>query len=121
MSTIINPQVGDEVTHIHWTDATAGWIKSVSKSGNAVVVEYAEQTLLNGANSGEPDALQFHAGGFCGHTSGRQRWKIKRAERTVTQTFKRRSNGRWLVSGQSMTSQGGDLIAGHHPHYDFNF
>jgi hypothetical protein len=121
MSTIINPQVGDEVTHIRWTDATAGWVKSVSKSGNTVEVEYAQQTLLNGANSGEPDALKVSPGGFVGHTSGVQRWKIERTENTFTQKFTRRSNGRWLVSGQSMKSPGGDLIAGHHPHYDFNF
>lgn len=128
-NTISNPQVGDEVTHIRWTDATAGWIKSVSKSGNTVEVEYADQTLLNGANSGEPDALQFEAGGFLGHTSGVQRWKIERKNLCsccgnngcFTQKFTRRSNGRWLVSGQSMKSPGGDLIAGHAPHYDFNF
>lgn len=118
---ISNPKVGDEVTHIRWTDATAGWVKSVSKSGNTVEVEYAQQTLLNGANSGEPDALKVSPGGFVGHTSGVQRWKIERTENTFTQKFTRRSNGRWLVSGQSMKSPGGDLIAGHAPHYDFNF
>lgn len=121
MSKISNPQVGDKVTHILWTDAKAGWVKSVSKNGNTVEVEFAKQELVNGPTSGEPDALHFSPGGFCGHVSGVQRWKIERSEKPSVQKFTRRSNGRWLRTGQSMNSTGGDLIGGHSPHYDFNF
>lgn len=112
---------GDEATFILWTDAKAGWIKAVSADGKMVVFEFGDQKLLNGCNSGEPDALQCTAGGFCGHVSGKQRWSVTRSESPRTETFRLRKNGRWLRAGQSMYAPGGNLILGHAPYYDFNF
>jgi hypothetical protein len=113
--------IGDEVTHVLWTDAAAGWVKSVSKSGKTVTVELAEQTLLNGVNSGEPDALKFAPGGFCGHTSGSQRWKIERADKPSTMKFTLRNTGQWKAANSSTKSPGNVLCKGHKPYYDFNF
>lgn len=113
--------IGDEVTHVLWTDAKAGWVKSVSKSGKTVTVELANQTLLNGVNSGELDALKFSPGGFCGHTSGSQRWKIERADKPSTMKFTLRTNGQWKAAKTSTKSPGNVLCKGHNPYYDFNF
>lgn len=55
-------KLNDPVTFTIHTDSKAGWVTYVSPNGKTVEVEYAHQTLLNGPNSGEPDALQFTAG-----------------------------------------------------------
>ena len=64
--------VGDPV---HWpagSDTQAGTVVRLTKT--QVIVRAVPATLLNPVGSDAPDALQFHAGGFVGHTSGRQRY-----------------------------------------------
>ena len=68
-------EVGDGVTISGWSDSDVYTVVSVSKSGNSAVVREDKSTLLNGVNSGEPDALKFYPGGFAGHTTGTQRWR----------------------------------------------
>ena len=114
-------QVGDPVTYTVYTDRDCGWVSEVSPNGKTVLVEFADQTLLNGANSGEPDGLEFSPGGFCGHTSGEQRWEIKRAKNPKVMKFTLRNTGYWKHATHPSKSPGCILTPGHHPHYDFNF
>lgn len=115
------PEVGSEVTHVLYTDAKAGWVSRISPSGKKLWVELGEQRLLNGVESGEPDALTCAPGGFCGHISGTQRWEVKRAENPVVIAFTLRQTGKWKAVGSNTYAIGNSLIAGHRPHYDFNF
>lgn len=122
MSTPHAFKVGDKATHTLHTDSHAGYIISVSPNGKTVIFGRAEAKLLNGANSGEPDALGFSPGGFVGHTSGTQRWEVASEPMASYRTkFSLRGNGRWKVAGGGTYSPGDTLSPGHHPHYDFNF
>lgn len=114
-------KVGDPVTYVVYTDADAGWVSKVSPNGKTIEVEFARQTLLNGANSGEPDALHFSPGGFCGHVSGEQRWKIERQDNPKVSKFTLRKSGMWKIAGHATNSPGCVLFSGHRPYYDFNF
>ncbi len=118
-------KVGEEVTYRIHTDSRAGYIESVSKNGRTVVMREAAQTLLNGVNSGEPDALTFTPGGFSGHTSGTQRWKVEPDPNGPTAKFTLRltHSGKWIWKGVGTGTHapGNVLTKGHHPHYDFNF
>jgi hypothetical protein len=114
-------KVGDPVTYTIYTDADAGWVSKVSASGKTIEVEFAKQTLLNGANSGEPDALHFEPGGFSGTFSGAQRWKLEKDTEPKTAKFTLRKNGQWKIAGFRTKSPGCILRPGHNPHYDFNF
>ena len=114
-------QINDPVTYIVYTDADTGWVSKVSPNGKTIEVEFAKQTLLNGANSGEPDALKFSPGGFCGHVHGDQRWKIERAENPSVMKFTLRKNGQWKIAKHPTKSPGCVLVKGHRPYYDFNF
>jgi hypothetical protein len=114
-------QINDPVTYVIYTDADAGWVSKVSPNGKTIEVELGVQTLLNGPNSGEPDALKVFPGGFCGHVEGVQRWKVERAEKPNTLKFTLRKNGQWKIVGHGTKSPGCVLIKGHNPHYDYNF
>jgi len=114
-------QINDPVTYIIHTDADAGWVSKVSPNGKTIEVEFGNQTLLNGPNSGEPDALKVYPGGFCGHVDGIQRWKVERAEKPNALKFTLRKNGQWKIAKHPTTSPGCVLIKGHSPYYDFNF
>lgn len=112
--------VGVEATRLGYSDAYAGYVVSVSKNGKTVGFREGTATLLNGVGSGEADALQFSPGGFVGHTSGMQRWKIEATGMGHIDSYSLRSNGRWIRVGES-TKNGSRLIPGHSHHYDFNF
>lgn len=143
-------KVGDPVTHTIHTDSRAHDVVKVSKNGRTVWARECNQKLLNGANSGEPDALTFTPGGFSGHTDGVQRWEvtpnpeghvakftarpIQRREYVrdeATGLLKRDAAGRfvetlvtewrWKLAGHPTTCPGNTLTRGHRPHYDFNF
>lgn len=111
----------DPVTYTIYTDSEAGWVTKVSPNGKTIEVELAKATLLNGPNSGEPDALSFSAGGFCGHTSGTQRWKLERSPDSKKLKFTLRKNNQWKIAGHATNSPGCVLRPGHHHYYDFNF
>jgi hypothetical protein len=114
-------QINDPVTYIVYTDADTGWVSRVSASGKTIEVEFAKQTLLNGPNSGEPDALNCSPGGFCGHVHGDQRWKIERDETPKVRKFTLRKTGQWKIAKHPTNSPGCILIKGHKPYYDYNF
>jgi hypothetical protein len=113
-------QVGDPVTRSGYSDCHAGYVIQINKARTKLVMKDGDARLLNGPNSGEPDALVFTPGGFCGHTSGTQRWEIKPSELARVTVFSLRKNGRWIETGLAQ-NQGKPLCAGHHPHHDFNF
>ena len=114
-------KVGDEVNWSAGSDVESGVVSKVTPSSVVVVIDETE--LLNGPNSGEPDALTFTPGGFCGHMSGTQRWAHTRGTRTTVFNF-RSSTGRMKQKGTS--SKGsmrswGVLRHGQLRHYDYNF
>ena len=116
--------VGDPV---HWSAGShtrPGIVVRVTKS--QIVVQEVSAELLNPIGSDEPDALQFFPGGFCGHTSGRQRYAFGEPDGyDMVFTRRRWSDGaiakmRGTSSSGSMRSWG-ILQPGHAAHYDFNF
>lgn len=116
-------KVGDKATHTVHTDSHAGYIVHVSPNGKTVLFVRANAKLLNGSQSGEPDALKFSPGGFVGHTSGEQRWEIAAEPMPGghREKFSLRSNGHWKIAGGGTYSPGNVIRPGHHPYYDFNF
>jgi hypothetical protein len=77
--------------------------------------------LLNGVNSGEEDALHFSPGGFCGHTSGEQRWKLTPDTKGRGNTYSLRKNGKWIRVGDK-DKDGERATIGERRHFhDFNF
>lgn len=113
------PVVGMGVTVCGWTDSKAYTIVAVSKSGRTITLVRDVATLLNGQNSGEPDALQFSPGGFFGHTSGVQRYSYAPGNPNTSQVSKAtlRKNGQWRES----VTNNRVLIGERTEHYDFNF
>lgn len=85
-------------------------------SATTLVVRRMEATLLNGVNSGEPDALHFDRGGFVGHTSGAQRYKLESDESAEPIRIRLGKNG-WK------DKWGNKYVPSHEPreYYDFNF
>lgn len=102
---------GDGATVHGYSDADAYTV--TKRTAKTLTLRADKQTLLNGANSGESDALHFAPGGFMGHTGGRQRWQCEPDENGRTVTARLTSRG-WETDGKRVT-------AGRSPHYDFNF
>ena len=78
-------------------------------------VREMKATLLNGLDSGRPDALKFSPGGFCGHTSGHQRYAFSSdtskpiVRIRLTKRGWRNKHGRFTLSDRP------------HKFYDYNF
>lgn len=123
------PKVGDGATYRLWTDAYACTIIEIRKNGRELVLQRDKAKLLNGFNSGEDDALHFEPGGFCGHTSGTQRYAYEpdpegQIIRVSRRTRKTRDGEivEWVQVGQPTKSPGGRATLGvRSEHYDFNF
>jgi len=71
--------------------------------------------LLNGVNSGEPDALKFSPGGFVGHISGEQRYKFTSNENNSIIRIRLGKKGWKGASGRFV------LADEPRKHYDYNF
>lgn len=98
-----------------WSDIHAHEI--VRKvSDKTIEVRRLKATLLNGFNSNEPDALQFAPGGFCGHTSGEQRYSFARNENAPVFRIRKGKFGWKDAAGNRFR-----LSDEPHEHYDFNF
>jgi hypothetical protein len=117
-SSTVVPVVGMGATVHGYSDSRAYTVVKVSASGKKVTLQRDKAALLNGVNSGEQDALQFSPGGFCGHTSGTQRYSYEKDTngQTLSATF--RKNGKWVVSGTTSERVSLDKRS---EHYDFNF
>jgi hypothetical protein len=113
---------GDFVTYTIWTDRVVYEVLEVKANGKTLELREAAARLLNGPNSGEPDALHFSPGGFFGHTSGAQRWEVKpdRDGQRLRVTW-RPAIGAWKPVGIRTSSPGCRIRPGAHPHHDFNF
>jgi len=128
---LANPyKIGDGATLCSFSDKYACTVIAVT--AKTVTVQRDEAKLLNGMNSGQPDALVCHPGGFCGHVDGKQRYKYTRNENgyTVVCRMKKKPAKLWKpdnngvygdVYEAAFTGNGQTLIPGRHEHYDFNF
>jgi hypothetical protein len=112
------PVVGQGCTKIGYTDRTAFRVIKVDPKGRWALVQEDTAKLLNGCNSGEPDALQFAAGGFVGHTSGTQRWQLDANPEGAVERISLRKDGTWKGKGPHGERFRLDV---HFHHYDFNF
>ena len=110
-------RVGDAVSWSVGSDTHTGHVVKLTRT-QAHVVE-AKCELLNGSGSGEPDALTFSPGGFVGHTSGAQRWKVERGDGPVIK-FSKRKHGEYQRCGSNYVGAP-RLFHGEHKRYDFNF
>ena len=116
MTTATTPRtfsVGDAVTMCYHSDREVGIV--VKTTAKTVTVVWLAKKLLNGPNSGHPEAMTCVAGGFAAHFSGAQIWQIGEPTGHLD-TFRLRKNGRWMSA-----KTGARLVHGHSPHYDFNF
>ena len=86
-------------------------------SPKCMEIRRMKATLLNGVNSGEPDALEFSPGGFCGHTSGVQRYKFEQDETAKTFRIRLHSDTVWRDANGNKYS----VTSEPREHYDFNF
>lgn len=119
-------KVGDGATVHGYSDSKACTIVAISEK--KITVQYDTAKLLNGAQSGEPDAIKFDVGGFSAHCSGTQRWETTPNPEGGKETFSLRKwknyKGepvqRWAPVG-SKRQDGYSLSEGRHHHYDFNF
>jgi hypothetical protein len=89
-------------------------VRSVSEK--TLEVRRMTATLLNPTNSKEPDALQFSPGGFCGHTSGAQRYAFASNESATVFRIRKGKRGWRDANGQRYRVEDEPR-----EHYDFNF
>ena len=115
-------RVGDGVNWSQGSDCVAGTVVRVTDASVYVVEDEAK--LLNGIESGEPDALHFSPGGFVGHTSGRQRYEFSPGSGAPRRFTFRRNTGRFKLAGASTRGSmaaWGHLRHGRQKHCDYNF
>ena len=120
------PVVGGPATYTLATDSHACTVVAIDRKGTRVTLRADKATLLNGANSGEPDALQFAPGGFFGHTSGTQRYAYEPDPNgetyVVTRRVRRSGKVVWKSVGHDTNSPGLNAHFRYRcEHYDFNF
>ncbi len=112
---------GDLVTRCMYTDRDVYEVVAVSKSGAMLSLYPVEAVLLNGFNSGEPDALVSHPGGFAHHVEGQQRYRYELAPESERHP-ERVSKAHWARRRGSYQAPGRNrLVPGAHKHYDYNF
>lgn len=123
--TIANtPVVGGGANAYGYSDVMAYTVVSVNKTGTVAVIQRDKATLLNGFNSGAADALHFEPGGFCGHTSGQQRYSYERDPNGETIRVTLRTKGKFAGTWRSPGSNSGAMrirFGERREHYDFNF
>jgi hypothetical protein len=117
------PKVGDKATFRLHTDCKACEVVHVSKSGKSITLRMCRAILLNGANSGAPDALTCVPGGFAGRVSGTQRWHVESDADGNEMRATLRKNGIWKAAGYSTHSPTmATVTIGVWAHYyDYNF
>jgi len=91
---------------------------AISPSARVVTIQRDKVTLLNGANSDEPDALVFQAGGFAGHVEGRQRYSYECDPNGFTTKATLRKDGGYGMIGSSRSNVRFGVRG---EHYDYNF
>jgi hypothetical protein len=106
-----NVNVGDGVTINYYSDRKAATV--IKRTPHSITVQRDTATLLNGMDSGEPDALKADIGGFAAHVKGEQRYSYERDTEGAVMVFRRTKRG-WTRGSLS-------LSPGRHEHYDYNF
>jgi hypothetical protein len=106
--------VGEGVCWNGYSDVRAGTVVRVSNSRVYVVEDNAR--LLNGFDSGEPDALTVSIGGFAAHVTGEQRYEFSPGNGPEL-LFTARKGGRVVMAGCADTTLGRGRVK----HYDYNF
>lgn len=118
------PIVGEGANVYGYSDVMAYTVLSVNKTGTVAVIQRDKATLLNGCNSGAPDAIHFEPGGFCGHMSGVQRYSYERDPEGETLRIALRTKGQhagtWRTKG-SGTGAARVRFGERAEKYDFNF
>jgi hypothetical protein len=115
----IVPTVGMGATWNGYSDRYAGTIVKITPKSIQVQEDKAE--LLNGPKSGEPDAMHFESGGFCGHMSGEQRYAYSPDPEGEIVTFTLRDNGHWVKSKTPARSGPRLRVGTRSKHHDYNF
>lgn len=121
------PKVGDGATVRGWSDRYACTIIEVSKSGKSVKIQRDKATLLNGPDSGEPDALKVYPGGFAAHVSGTQRYSYEPDPEGVIYEVSYRkpstwnADGCWVIKGESVRGGRRVTMGQRYEYYDYNF
>lgn len=123
MKTVVDkPKVGDGATEICCSDCHAYTVVKVSPSGKTIWLQRDIATLLNGVDSGEPDALKCHPGGFAANIQGLQRYEFKRDTMGVIRKATLRKNGNEKYPyGIVGTSRSNVCIGVRNEYYDYNF
>lgn len=111
-------EIGQGATYCMYSDRVPGTVIEVK--GNTVIWREDNAKLLNGVDSGAPDALKFFEGGFVGHTSGEQRYEYSANPDGREYAFTLRKNGHWVKKGEGMRA-GDCLVNGRRKYYDYNF
>ena len=113
-----NLEIGGGATYCGYSDREPYTIIAIEQNGRKVTLQADKAKLLNGFDSGEPDALQFSPGGFCGHVSGTQRYEFTSDPdgRTIVATL--RKDGSFRLRGTKDVKVD---MRGRRKHYDYNF
>jgi hypothetical protein len=121
-------QVGDKVGVRYHSDIKPGTV--IKATASKVTIQLHSFKLLNGPESGEPDAMTVTVGGFCAHWEGRQRNEIDETSNdgTVTATFRKGDmlngqTGIWRQTGYTggRGKLGGVIYNGLVAYHDYNF
>jgi hypothetical protein len=119
------PVVGMGATMGMFSDSHAYTVSRVAPNGKTFWMRADKATLLNGATSGEPDALKVYPGGFCAHVEGTQRWACEPDPTSPEVKVTLRDLGTrkvWKKSGFPTRSPGYVVNLGVRcPHFDYNF
>lgn len=111
-------KVGDGCTIKFYTDRIACTVVEVTEK--RIVVQEDDATLLNGFDSGQPDALRAYTSGFGAHVEGIQRYAYKSDPEGRRFVGTLRKNGKVVMQHEGMNT-GSKFTPGRHKHYDYNF
>lgn len=126
-----NPyKVGDGATLCGYSDRYAYTVIAVTPQ--SITLQRDRTTLLNGFDSGEPDALVCFPGGFAGHVEGTQRYAYERDPNgeIIKARMIKRPRKVWTegpdgtysdVLHPNFKNGSSTVIPGRHEHYDYNF
>lgn len=118
--TLLSAIADDAATVNFYTDRVAATI--ISETPREITVRTDKAKLLNGPESGEPDAMTVTPGGFTAHWSGAQRYEYSTDPFGCEYTFTKRRSGRWVKKGDPDHRGSTTLTVGRRVHYhDFNF
>ena len=118
VNTATQIMVGMGATELCYSDSYAYTIVKVSPSGKTIIMQQDTATLLNGFDSGEPDALVMYPGGFTGHVEGQQRYDYARNLQGLRRKATLRKDGKYGMVGSSRSNVRIGIRA---EHYDYNF